>query len=194
MARRQDVDMSITVRQATVADADAVGLIHVRSWQAAYRGLMPDEFLDSLDVDSRVEEWRRIFNGEVPVGSLPFPHDVVVEVEGEVVGFANIGAFRQPDPDSPLPRSTAENPGELWAMYALPDHWGSGVGHALMTATMDELRSKAHDMAYLWVLTGNERARRFYERNGWICDEVSTDLDIRGVTVNEVRYSIQLDC
>jgi hypothetical protein len=43
-------DVVHVIRQPTVDDADALGRTHVRAWQAAYRGgLMPDEYLDSLD-------------------------------------------------------------------------------------------------------------------------------------------------
>lgn len=185
--------MSMTVREAVEADAEAIGRVHVRSWQVAYRGIVSDEYLDNLNVDERIDEWRRILRGEVPVGNLPFPHNAVVEVDGEVVGFLNAGAFRQEEGATPEPGMDGCEPGELWAMYVDPDHWGSGAGYALMQATMSELRSKNYNPAFLWVLTENDRARRFYERQGWVSDDVTKDFEIRGVVVSETRYSCRVE-
>ncbi len=161
----------------------------MRSWQVAYRGIVPDEYLDSIDEAERVEQWAQILRGEVPVGNLPLPLNIVAEDDGEVVGFANVGAFRQPDEGSETPRVEADAPGELWAMYVTPERWGTGAGGALMAATIDELRAKRYDPAYLWVLTDNDRARRFYERQGWVCDDVSTTLEVLGNEIAEIRYS-----
>lgn len=184
--------MSLVVRAATPADAESVGLIHVRSWQEAYRGVVPQPYLDGLDETERIDEWSRILRGEVPVGDLPLPLNVVVELDGKTVGFANIGAFRQPDAGSQTPGSDAEKPGELWAMYVDPEHWGDGAGAALMQATIDELQTKGYEPAYLWVLTDNVRARRFYEQHGWSCDDVSTSFEILDENIEEVRYSRSL--
>jgi hypothetical protein len=48
------------VRKAKVEDAFAIASVHVRSWQVAYRGQMPDEFLDGLDVEKRTSMWREL--------------------------------------------------------------------------------------------------------------------------------------
>lgn len=173
--------MAINVRRAHPADAPAVAHAHVSGWQQAYRGLVSDEVLDGLDVVERTELWRSILTGELTVDGGPPPVDVVVEVDGDVVGFANIGFFR----DQPDDRAA----GELWAMYVDPAHWGVGAGHALMIRTMDELRRLGATRAHLWVLAGNDRGRRFYERQGWRHDgEVKTE-EIGGAEVSELRYS-----
>ena len=74
-------------------------------------------------------------------------------------------------------------------MYVDPEHWGDGAGAALMDATILELQTKGYEPAYLWVLADNPRARRFYEKHGWSCDDVFTSLEILGETIEEVRYS-----
>jgi hypothetical protein len=48
------------IRKAKVEDACGIAFVHVRSWQVAYRGLMPDRFLDSLDVEKRTNMWREV--------------------------------------------------------------------------------------------------------------------------------------
>jgi hypothetical protein len=51
--------MEVRVRQAVVADAPGIAAVHVRSWQAGYRGLMPDELLDGLPAGDREDMWRQ---------------------------------------------------------------------------------------------------------------------------------------
>ncbi len=58
-----------------------------------------------------------------------------------------------------------------------------------MGATLDELGRLPATTAYLWVLEGNDRARRFYERQGWTSDDVTKTLDMDGLELHEVRYS-----
>ena len=47
------------VRQAEIGDAAAIARVHVASWRTTYRGLLPDEFLDSLDEGRYTERWLR---------------------------------------------------------------------------------------------------------------------------------------
>lgn len=174
-----------TIRPAELADADAIASVHVRAWQEAYRGLVPQPYLDGLDVGERTALWRSILTGEVAVDGIPGPADFVVETPDGVVGFANVGRFR----DQP---SNAVA-GELWAMYVDPDQWGSGVGDALMAATLEELRRIGTTVAHLWVLEGNQRAIRFYERHGWSADGGTTMFEAGGVDVPEIRMSRSID-
>ncbi len=79
--------------------------------------------------------------------------------------------------------------GELWAMYVSPSQWGTGVGNALMEATIDELQRIESSMAYLWVLEGNSRAIGFYERHGWRADGATTVFEAGGAQIPEARYA-----
>ena len=65
--------------------------------------------------------------------------------------------------------------GELGRLHVHPDHWHEGVGRALHDA------AAAAGATTLWVIDANERARRFYERNGWVLDPTERQ-------GNEVRY------
>jgi len=161
-----------TVRRATAADAPAMGRLHVRAWQAAYRGHMPDEYLDGLRAEERAAGWERSLGRERPRGAV-----LVAERDGEVVGFAALG----PSPDP-------EGAGELFSINVDPDHWGTGAGRALLEATQEELARLGFGETVLWVLPANARARRFYERAGWTCDGTERTVDALGVTVPEVRY------
>ncbi len=161
------------VRTAEAADKRAVAGIHVRSWQAAYRGLMPDTYLDSLDPEDRAA--RYTFGSDDPLG-----RSTIVSVEDGIIdGFATMG----PTSDADLPDS-----GEVYAVYVDPGSWGLGVGRRLMAETRSRLSHLGCTQALLWVLEGNGRARRFYEIDGWTPDGARRSEERWGVATNEVRY------
>jgi GNAT superfamily N-acetyltransferase len=162
----------VTVRQARIADAPAMGRLHVRAWQAAYRGQMPDGYLDGLRADERAAGWERYLGRERPRGAI-----LVAEQAGEVVGFANLGPAEDP-----------EGAGELYALNVDPAHWGTGAGRALLEAAQAELARLGFAETVLWVLPANARARRFYEIAGWAGDGTERTVDVLGVVVPEVRY------
>jgi GNAT superfamily N-acetyltransferase len=162
----------VTVRPARVPDALAMGRVHVRAWQAAYRGHMPDDYLDDLRAEDRAGYWEGALRREDLGGTI-----LVAERDGEVVGFAAVGPSPEP-----------QGAGELFAINLDPDHWGTGVGRALLGGAQAELARLGFGETVLWVLTGNARARRFYEIAGWVVDGTERTSEIFGVTVPEVRY------
>ena len=172
--------MALAVRTPVVADADALGHVHVRAWQAAYRnGLMPDAYLDALSPAERSAMWLQA------LGAAPSSRRarLVVEADGVVVGFALVG---------PADGDPASEVGELYAINVDPDHWGSGAGPRLIDAAVAALRSAGCARAVLWVHPDNARARRFYAARGWIDDHVERRQDVLGVEVPEARLSLQL--
>ena len=168
----------VTVRLASLADADAIGRIQVETWRAAYTGLMPDEAIATFDVESRQRMWREGLGRTPRPGSATF----VVEDGGEVVGFASVGASRD---------DGAEQEAELYAIYLHPSHWDRGIGRALLQRAEESMRSSGFRRAILWVLEGNERGERFYRAAGWEQDGRKVD-DFQGTPVPELRYRKRL--
>jgi ribosomal protein S18 acetylase RimI-like enzyme len=163
------------VRSATVRDAEEIGAVHTLSWQAAYRGLIPQAYLDSLDPVARGDRWRTLLQE----GLLDRQEVLVAETGGKVVGFANLGPSRDHD---------AGGNGEVRALYLLPEHWGCGFGRLLMEQGLDALAAMDFPAATLCVLEGNDRARRFYERGGWVADGQRRKDRRLGFTLHESRY------
>lgn len=148
-------EIAATVRTATREDAAAISLVRVRTWQAAYRGLIADAVLDGLD--ARAEGVRRAQRWDLYTAD-PRSRQLVAEVQGRIVGWAAVGPSRD---------AARAQDGELMAIYVLPAFWSTGVGHRLMVAAEEALREGGFAGAHLWVLDGNERAADFYERHGW---------------------------
>jgi GNAT superfamily N-acetyltransferase len=177
---------AIVVRPATTADVDGIASVHVRSWQAAYPGLMPQDYLDAQDVGHRAAQWRQWLDDPPPrvhvvVAAVA---DTATDDHGGIVGFAVAAPYRVEDGE----QHPGEHVGELAAIYALADRWGTGVGRRLMDAAVAELVHEGFTEAVLWVIDGNVRARRFYEAAGWAPDGAAK-LDPRGGwDIPEVRY------
>lgn len=149
-----DPTAGFDTRKAELSDVDDIAEIHVDSWRKAYTGIIPQGVLDGLSVTSRAERLREYLSN-TSLGT----HTYVVSNLDTVVGFATIGPARDLDAE----------PGfnELYAIYLRADSWGSGAGRELLRVTLEEHPSPT---TWLWVLQANERAQRFYRRNGFQAD------------------------
>jgi len=171
--------MEALVRRAVPEDADAIAALHIRSWQVAYRGQLPDQYLDKLgeQLTQRSEFWR------AHISTPPTSKNEiwVVGTEPRVDAFAAIGPARDADPNVA---------GELYAIYVTPDRWGQGLGRTLFTHATGRLKSFGYSTAILWVLASNARARRFYEIAGWSLDGGSKLESRPGFELRELSYRI----
>jgi GNAT superfamily N-acetyltransferase len=161
------------IRAAKIQDAMGVARVDVRSWQAAYRGILPAEFLDALKPEDRASR----YTFENP--DVTKPLTIVAEDDGVITGFATTGPARDAD---------AEGCGELFALYVDPDCWDRGMGVELIKAARGRLVEYGFQDAILWVMKGNSRAECFYTIDGWQPDGLERSQTLWGVTVNELRY------
>jgi len=168
----------MNLRPAVPGDVLAVARVHVRAWQAAYRGLMPEDYLAGLRAEDRAQRY--------DFSSLdPARPTTVVAVEADtVLGFVTISPARDED---------AAGQGELCALYVEPDCWGRGIGGALAAAARTDLYRLGFRKAVLWVAAGNARAERFYRADGWTRDDSHRARQIWNVIVDTVRYNRVLD-
>jgi len=167
----------VRVRQAREGDVKAIAVVHVRSWQAAYRGMVPRDYLDGLDPAQREALWNTV----LAESAWPRAGILVLEDQATVAGFAAFCPTRDQDEE---PAQVAE----ITAIYLMPQVWGIGAGRQLMTGALEVLAAAGYRQATLWVLDSNRRARRFYHAGGWRADgTVKTD-DTRGFPLIEMRY------
>jgi ribosomal protein S18 acetylase RimI-like enzyme len=169
------------MRAATAADARGIAAIHVRAWQAAYRGLVPVAPLAALSTDAREELWRRVI-AQTETNTLQ--RLWVVEQSGAITGFAATGVTRDDD----APPAT----GEVYAIYIEPALIGTGLGRRLFAHAVDALASQDFEGATLWALESNARSRRFYEAAGWRADGRQKTERWEGIDLVQVRYARRL--
>jgi GNAT superfamily N-acetyltransferase len=138
------------IRIATPEDAERIAEIQVESWRAAYRGILPGEYLDGLDVSKRTQLWKK-FSGDMQAPLL------VAEESDQIIGFCHLIRSRDPD---------AERAAEIAAIYLDPMHWRKGYGRKLCSTALSFSADQGFERVTLWVLEDNSPARRFYETMG----------------------------
>jgi len=161
------------IRAAEPDDARAIAAVHVASWRATYHGLLPDDFLAGLALAPREAQWAR---------ALAAPPDergvwVATDDTGAVLGFASGGPERGGD---------AAYPGELYALYLLPEAQGRGRGRRLFGAVAADLARRGFPALLLWVLDGNPACRFYAHLGGYPLR--SQPFTIGGVTRTELAY------
>ena len=173
--------MDVRVRAASRADAEDLASVHLESWRWAYRGLLPDGYLNRLREDELAARWwRRLaaIDGDESVR--------VVEHDGRVGGFVNFGP-RRDDP------TWLGYSGEIYMLYLSPELVGHGLGQELLEQAFDELARGHCHWVVVWVLAKNQRARRFYERAGMQLDGARRWDPFGDRSVPVVRYAKALN-
>jgi ribosomal protein S18 acetylase RimI-like enzyme len=171
--------MGQSVRLATIEDAERINDLRISAWRAAYRGIVPADYLAALDPRAN-DERRRGLLSETP----PSVRHWVSEHAGRVVGWCETGQA--------LDGNAGDTAHELWALYVDPDHWRRGHGTSLLRHVREDLRERGFTALALWVLEANSLGRAFYEREGFRAVAGERALAINGVGLPEVRYSLEL--
>jgi len=169
-----------TIRLAEPSDADALGAISARAFEATYRGIVPDAALDEWIRDGTAG-WRAALDQRAPDSPS---RAWVAERDGSVIGYATTSPARSnwlPPPDGA---------GELTNLYLDPDVIGSGVGRLLYEHAMADLRERGFDPLVVWAFRDNPRARRFYEGRGLAIDVPDHHWVLAGVPCPIVRFRL----
>ncbi len=168
----------MTIRTATLEDIKDIATIHVNSWQVAYKGLIPQSYLDNLSIAKREQAWRNIL-----IDSKTYT--IVKEINGTVVGFANFGNTHDEDKDSTVT-------GEITSIYLNPQDWRKGLGTELFEFILENMKNQEFTQVILWVLDTNQPACSFYQKMG-LQPDGATKIDIRqNFELREIRYLITI--
>jgi GNAT superfamily N-acetyltransferase len=110
-------------------DVAEIDVVHVRCWQVAYRGLLPQAYVDGLDPGQRIGQWER----SLSAAKRSDGGTLVAGAGGRLSGFVSYGPARDDDAES-------RRAGEIYAIYLVPAAWGAGIGRQLMTASAASAR------------------------------------------------------
>ena len=150
------------------AEIAGKGYVHYKSWHETYVGLIDPRYLESVTLEKCVGIAHR------------WPDNIMVAKDGDkVIGFVGCGAYR----DETLPGH-----GEVFALYVLKEYHGQRVGYELMNAAFEKLSD--YQKVAVWVLKGNDKAIRFYERYGFRFDGGSAEITLGGPNI-ELRMICQ---
>lgn len=141
--------------------------IYESSWKFAYKGIIPQDYLDSIPKG----RWANRREGM---------NNLVLIENGIIIGTASFCKSRW---------EKYNDYGEIVSIYFLPDYMGKGYGNHLIKKCIEELKSLGFKKLLLWVLEDNLRARKFYEKNGFVCSGEYLSDNIGGKDLREVMYT-----
>lgn len=147
---------------------DDVSRVYALSWKNAYKGIVPQDYLNNLSED----RWSKKLIDQLS--------NLWIICDGKQIIGASTYAHARDEKYSGW--------GEIISIYLLPEYYHQGIGTKLLQASMNSLFSAGYEKLYLWVLEDNHPARRFYEKNGFDFNGDTLEYVIEGKPLNEVRY------
>ena len=145
--------------------------VHLESWRATYPGIIPQEYIDSLDVEVFTEQWADHL-------SKPSKTLIYVAEDGQrICGFASGGPARA---------DMEGLPSELYAIYLTPASQSKGIGSRLFWTVADGLLRDGFAGMYVWVLDENP-SKGFYQKMGGR-QLSSKEIEVGGSLLKEVSY------
>ena len=171
--------MSIEIRKVLVEEAREYAICHATCWRAAYKGIIPDEYLNNMlsDMDQVVEIRKQ------SISEASGDEYCCITLDGKMIGKLGYSKCRDED---------KIDAGEIHAIYLYPDYWDKGYGRQIMEYTLDKLKAMGFGEVVIWVLEENMRARMFYEKFGFKFDGTAKEIII-GKPLIEFRYVLELD-
>jgi L-amino acid N-acyltransferase YncA len=164
------------IRDATLDDVDDIAEIHVEAWEKTYRGVMPDELIESRNVEFRKRNWSE---------RLPdLPKDEFVRVgilDGRVVAFSN-GAHAE---------NEAEDTAIGRLLYMRNDLKGHGIGTHMRLDMIREMKKRNFKTVIFWIVKGNEDAERFYADPQW--KRTGVERPMEGGEFTEIQFAVEVD-
>lgn len=156
--------MDVFVREMTAGDVECVRRIYIRGWRNAFRGIVPQPYLDHMNLD----DW-----------APPLDGAYVLTDGNSVLGTSSISAARD---------SRFAGWGEIISIYVLPELIGQGYGHVLFEFAKNKLLELRYEKLYLTVFEDNIRARTFYEKHGFVRNNERIPCNVGGKDLTELRY------
>jgi GNAT superfamily N-acetyltransferase len=142
------------IRHATPIDAREIEDLRIENWKIAYRGIVPDDYLEALSpkYDDREKSLRDVES----------KHYVAVD-NNEIVGW--VRGHRTQDDDCD------EATYEIGAVYVKPSHWRQGIGKKLIDHLLGEVDHEHYQEVIVWTFRDYEQSNRFYQSLGFAKDE-----------------------
>lgn len=157
------------IREITNTDDKyQISRIYEESWKYAYRGIVPQDYLDNIQAGA----WANHIDTDGR-------HTLVAIENNCFIGTAAYSASRFPQ---------MNGYGEIISIYFLPEYIGKGYGKPLLQAAINGLNELGFKNIFLWVLEDNHSARRFYERCGFVCSDIYNNDNIGGKDLREIQY------
>lgn len=167
--------MSIKIKDAVTDDVEIISKIHALSWKEAYKGIIPQEYLDELKEDFWVDAFQNWISKNIFTVQLLYENETPV-------GCIAYGKARDEE---------FSDWGEIISIYILPDYWRKGYGQKLLETALIDMKNVGYRNCYLWVLRENYSAREFYGKYGFYCNDDEYKFEINNKPLTDIRYVLK---
>ena len=166
---------SIDLIKATIEDAPLVAHLHIWGWRDGYQNLLPQTYLDSLDIAGRTLRWTKNISDESNVW--------IARYDGEPAAIISFG-----EPLNPLPQAVS-GWCEITLHYTLEKFYRHGIGKILFNHARTSLASTGFTDMYVWVLEDNIKGCSFYNKmGGVVIPHTSKTATIENIDFKEIAY------
>ena len=175
----REVFCNMKIRNAQLGDEQSIAGVVVDTWKTAYRGILPDSYLESLTTEKHEEVFRKNIISKTETVL------VLENQEKQIVGAVYGGQSRLGAYDC-----------EMIALYILSNYQKKGYGKWLFQELVKEHKKNQYKSMLLWTFKEN-RDRKFYEKLGGLVREErpysidGNEIDIVGYTwqdINEIKF------
>jgi|TARA_A100000164_G_scaffold347892_1_gene349652 GNAT superfamily N-acetyltransferase len=150
--------MTYNLRIANENDIPALAELHCQGWVDSYEDLIPQDYLDGLTAESFAEKWQKWMPDDISTTLM------AEDENGNPAGFCMFGPLKTPVPGQSSIRPIYS--AEIYAIYLSKDHWGKGLAQQFFHESAKALKEQKHYSMALWVVGGNKRACKFYDKMG----------------------------
>lgn len=170
----------MVIKRAVLKDAKDLAYVLCRSWQAAYKGIIsPGDLAKNTDVRRRTDMFKKILSSE---------NNNYIYLACDRGRPCGLCAFAISENSENAENGSGDRSAEIIAIYTLKEYWGKGLGQKLMARALSHIKQLGCVKVTLWVLEKNLRARRFYEKFGFLPDGPAKDSRLPNLA--EFRYRL----
>ena len=171
--------MEINIRKAIAEDAYDLAFCHISSWQSAYKGIVPDEYLEKMliEKDQLIERYRN------NIKDTGYPEYFCVMYDGKIIGFIIINISFD---------NEKHNIGEIWAVYLIEEFRNMGYGKEMLKFSIEKLKNLESEEIFLWVFEENIKARKFYEKNNFNYNGEKRENSWYGKPLIQLKYVLNI--
>ena len=165
-------DVYDNIEKPKVSDAEEIAKLVIDSWKTTYKGLIDQNYLDNLDIESAKTKWEKQIEQNCDI--------LIYREDGKILGVIKYGESE----------NVSEN-GEVFVLYVKPEEKRKGIGTKLINSVKQELLKKGYKKMDVWCLDGNKIGENFYIKNGGIKKEKRI-YEVNGINVNENKLLFKL--
>ena len=148
-----DILDNIEIRKVKTGDEKVLAYIQTESWRKAFYNIISKEEMEQYaDINKAEEMYEYLLSNNIGNGSI-----LLIDDKPHCIAYWN--KTREEDMDGYA---------ELICIHSLEDNWGKGYGSMMMEHILKDISAAGFDKVMLWVFEENTRARRFYEKHGFI--------------------------